>query len=78
MKPLTPREKEIVNLISEGLTAKNIGDKLGIAKRTAEQHTANCLTKTGAKNKAHLVRIIWDRSVNKEINHLLKSAIGKK
>jgi len=29
MKPLTPREKEIVNLISEGLTAKNIGDKLG-------------------------------------------------
>lgn len=60
---LTPREREVLVLITEGASNKVGGPKLGISKRTFEVHRANIIAKVGAKNTADLVRMamteIW-------------------
>ena len=52
---LSEREKEVLRLICQQLTAKEIGEKLFIAQRTVEGHKNSILLKTGAKNTAGLV-----------------------
>lgn len=52
---LTPREKEILELICKQLTTHEIGEKLFISPRTVEVHRKNLLEKTGVKNIAGLV-----------------------
>lgn len=53
---LSPRELEILQLLSDGLTTKEISDQLFISKRTVEGHRQNLLTKTGTKNYAELIK----------------------
>jgi len=53
---LTPREREILNLIAEGMTTKEIAARLFISIPTVETHRANLMTKTSARNVAGLVR----------------------
>src|SRR3954468_12290980 len=57
---LTPREREIVKLIAEGMTTKEIATRLFISIPTVETHRANLMTKTGARNVAGLVRFAID------------------
>lgn len=52
---ITEREMEVLKLICQQLTAKEIGERLFISKRTAEAHKSNLLLKTGAKNTTGLV-----------------------
>jgi len=52
---LTKREKEILRLITEGLTNPEIGEKLFISKRTVDAHRRNLLDKLQAKNTAGLI-----------------------
>lgn len=52
---LSERETEVLKLICQQKTAKEIGDILFITQRTAEGHKNNLFTKTGAKNIAGLV-----------------------
>ena len=52
---LTGREKEVLKLICEGFTNKEISEKLFISPRTVDNHRANVLLKTGTKNTATLV-----------------------
>jgi len=52
---LTKREKQVLKLISEGLTSEEIAKKLKISQRTVDAHRANAMQRTGAKNSAHLV-----------------------
>ncbi len=52
---LTQREKEVLKLICEGFTNKEISEKLFISPRTVDNHRANVLLKTGTKNTATLV-----------------------
>lgn len=52
---LSMREIEIVKLIKEGLSSKEIGVKLGITVRTAEVHRHNILKKLKFKNTASLI-----------------------
>ncbi|RPI24614.1 MAG: DNA-binding response regulator [Acidobacteria bacterium] len=54
--PLTPREAEIVALIADGLTSKEIAEKLVISVKTVETHRANVMEKLGVKNVPELVR----------------------
>lgn len=54
---LTRREKEILELIAEGMTNTEIGQKLFISTTTVDTHRKNLLAKTQAKNTASLVRI---------------------
>jgi DNA-binding CsgD family transcriptional regulator len=52
---LTPREKEVIRLSSEGLTSHEIAARLGMSARTANQHIDNVADKLGTRNRAHTV-----------------------
>lgn len=52
---LTNREKEVLELICQQLTAEEIGEKLFISSKTVNGHRNNLLQKTGVKNTAGLV-----------------------
>jgi DNA-binding CsgD family transcriptional regulator len=53
---LTPRELEIVELLVEGNTSKQIGESLGISIKTAEAHRANVMRKLALHSIVELVR----------------------
>ena len=53
---LTPREREIVQLIAEGRSSKEIATALGISVKTAETHRASLMRKLGARNLADVVK----------------------
>jgi DNA-binding CsgD family transcriptional regulator len=55
-KPLTRREREVLNLISEGCSNKQGALRMRISPRTFESHRAEAMRKLGAKNTADLVR----------------------
>lgn len=55
-KPLTTRETEVIKLISEGLSYKEIADKLFISSRTVETHRNNILEKLELKNNIEIVK----------------------
>ena len=54
--PLTPRESEIVKLIAEGLSSKEIAELLVISDKTVERHRANVLEKLGLRDRVDLTR----------------------
>lgn len=54
---LSFREIQIVELASEGMTAKEIGAALNISSRTVQKHIDHISTKVHARNKTHLVAI---------------------
>jgi len=53
---LTKRECEIVQLIADGLTSKEISEKLKISRRTVETHRYRIMEKLDIKNLAELVK----------------------
>jgi FixJ family two-component response regulator len=55
---LTPREREVLQLISNGQSNKEAGLQLGISPRTVEVHRARVMEKLGARNTADLIRIV--------------------
>ena len=55
-KPLTRREREVLDLISEGHSNKQGALRMGISPRTFESHRAEAMRKLGARNTADLVR----------------------
>jgi FixJ family two-component response regulator len=55
---LTPREREVLQLISDGQSNKEAGQQLGISPRTVEVHRARVMEKLGARNTADLMRIV--------------------
>jgi DNA-binding NarL/FixJ family response regulator len=54
--PLSARESEIVKLIAEGLTSREIGATLHIAEKTVERHRSNILDKLGLRDRVALTR----------------------
>lgn len=59
---LTPRERDVLTLITNGASSKEAGRQLGISPRTVEVHRARIMDKLGAKNAADLVRIVLTES----------------
>lgn len=55
---LSPREREVMALVAEGLPNKVIASRLGISARTVETHRARVLEKTGTHNSADLTRML--------------------
>lgn len=63
MSSLTGKEKEVLALISTGLTTKEIAGKLNISYHTVETHRKNLLRKSSAKNSAELVQMAYARQL---------------
>jgi NarL family two-component system response regulator YdfI len=55
--PLTPREIEVLRLLSEGLANKNIAWKLKISEHTVKFHIASIFTKLNVSSRAEAVAI---------------------
>ncbi|TLY38289.1 MAG: helix-turn-helix transcriptional regulator [Nitrospirae bacterium] len=53
---LTARERQVLNLVANGYTSREIGEKLGISPRTAETHRVNIGRRLGIRNVAQMVR----------------------
>ncbi|PYN32085.1 MAG: DNA-binding response regulator [Candidatus Rokuibacteriota bacterium] len=54
--PLTPREREVLQLVAEGKTTKEVAKLLGISVKTAESHRTRILKKLDTPNTAGIVR----------------------
>jgi DNA-binding NarL/FixJ family response regulator len=57
MDSLSPREKEIMQLVAEENTSSEIGKLLFISEKTVEKHRANLMVKLHVRNLAGLVRL---------------------
>ncbi len=55
--PLTPREREVLQLVAEGHTNASIANQLTISVKTVEKHRANLMSKLGVEDLATLIRI---------------------
>lgn len=53
---LTPREQEVMRLLAEGFTVREIAEKLFISPKTVENHRSNLMHKLGLRSAIELVR----------------------
>ncbi len=58
MDELTPREKEVLDLVARGRSNKQVAADLNISPRTVEIHRSRVMEKTGADSIASLVRMV--------------------
>lgn len=56
LSSLTEREREVLTLIAEGLTNKQIGEQLGISPKTVARHRDNITRKLNLSSRAELTR----------------------
>jgi DNA-binding NarL/FixJ family response regulator len=54
--PLSPRESEVLKLVAEGLTSREIAGTLSISEKTVERHRGNILDKLGMRDRVELTR----------------------
>lgn len=60
LKSLTPREREVLEMVSSGKPNKIMAADLGVSQRTVEIHRARVMEKMGASSLAQLVRMVMD------------------
>ena len=61
---LTPRERQILQLVAEGVVNRDIADKLEISKRTVEHHRANMMKKLNIRRVADLIKYAIGRGLS--------------
>jgi DNA-binding CsgD family transcriptional regulator/GAF domain-containing protein len=59
---LTRREQEVVALVSEGLTTREIAQRAFISENTVKQHLKRIYAKTNVSNRAELIQLTWASS----------------
>jgi DNA-binding NarL/FixJ family response regulator len=60
---LSKREREIVSLIAEGQTNKQIADRLCISVKTVETHRYKIMSKLNVHNAAALITVAMERGL---------------
>jgi FixJ family two-component response regulator len=60
LESLTPREREVLTLVTSGKPNKIMAADLGVSQRTVEIHRARVMEKMGASSLAQLVRMVMD------------------
>jgi two-component system, NarL family, nitrate/nitrite response regulator NarL len=63
VEPLTPREREVLELVADGLSNKAIADRLDISDQTVKFHVASICGKLGAANRTEAVRLALGRGL---------------
>lgn len=63
---LTPREREILQLIGEGKNYQEIADTLNVSYKTVENHRAHIVEKLGLRKRAQLVRYAMEMGITGE------------
>ena len=58
---LSPREREIMNLMAEGLTAERIGEEISVSVETVRTHVRNVIRKLQARNRVHAIALALER-----------------
>lgn len=56
---LTPRERQVCDMLVQGMNGKEIAGELGISWRTVEEHRHNILTKYEVRGVVNLVRAVY-------------------
>ena len=64
LQSLTPREREVLDLVVDGELTKNIARKLGIRPKTVEVHRSHITSKLGVDSTAQLVRIVVEQKLS--------------
>jgi FixJ family two-component response regulator len=54
---LSPRERQVMALMVDGVDNRQLGERLGISARTVEVHKARVMSKLGVRNLAELIRL---------------------
>jgi DNA-binding NarL/FixJ family response regulator len=62
---LTPRERQIMKLIAEGLSVRQAAGRLGLSVKTVEAHKFNLMRKLGLHNRAQLVTYAIQKNIVK-------------
>jgi two-component system response regulator FixJ len=76
MASLSPRERDVLELLVEGKQNKTIAHELGLSPRTVEMHRARMMERLGAKSLSEAVRLaIWAELESLEINSGSNSAV---
>ena len=70
---LTSREQQILDLIAEGLTNRQISSNLSISESTVENHIHHIFVKLGISNRAQAVAHIFQLRTFTLNNHLLEN-----
>ena len=63
--PLTPREREVLQLVAEGMSTKEVAAAMGVSVKTAETHRSRMMSKLGIHNTAGLVRYALRRGLTR-------------
>ncbi len=63
LRLLTPREKEVLELIAQGYTNPQIAEKIFLSPFTVDSHRKNLLAKLGVKNTASLIRLAVEKKL---------------
>jgi two-component system response regulator NreC len=63
VEDLTPREIDVLKLIVQGYTNRQVADELGISTRTVEGHRANLTEKLGIRSRVDLLRYTRERGL---------------
>ena len=61
--PVSPRENEVLKLLGDGLSNREIGERLSVTERTVKFHVSSLLAKLEAENRTHLVKCALDRGL---------------
>ncbi|HEY4026167.1 MAG TPA: LuxR C-terminal-related transcriptional regulator [Candidatus Dormibacteraeota bacterium] len=64
--PLSEREREIAALVADGLSNRDIAERLSISVRTAENHVSHILAKLAMRSRAQLVRWVTTQAAENE------------
>lgn len=60
---LTPRERQVVEMLATGYTGEQIAQKLVLSPETVQKHVHNAKRKVGAETRAHLIALTLTRGL---------------
>jgi DNA-binding NarL/FixJ family response regulator len=58
---LTPRQTDVLQLLAEGLTSKEIADRIGLSTRTVEMHVSRLLQRLHCRTRPEAIRTALER-----------------